>query len=172
MGPARIPFSWQNWPRNDAWSYVLFYVLLTQHRVSNSDWNCWTQHCNELIRRRKINYNRGWIKALILWRAKNRLLLITSLGRGFVQNSKCKMLNRGTDAKRTRDQIYRNNFLPVLVCPSLNLEIRVHFLLSCSYEVCKVSIVKLEKAWDWAWRQFSVCQKIENKIKWSISIIS
>ena len=71
VGPGLTPFSWQNWPRNNAWSNVLFHALLTQHRVSNSDWNCWTQHCKEQHRRRKIKYyNRRWIKALILWRPK------------------------------------------------------------------------------------------------------
>ena len=71
VGPGLTLFSWQNWPRNDAWSNVLFHALLTQHRVSNSDWNCWTQHCKEQLRRRKIKYyNRRWIKALILWRPK------------------------------------------------------------------------------------------------------
>ena len=70
-GSRTYPFSWQNWPRNDAWSNLLFHALLTQHRVSNSDWNCWTQHCKEQHRRRKIKYyNRRWIKALILWRPK------------------------------------------------------------------------------------------------------
>lgn len=125
-----------------------------------------TQHCKGQIRRRKIKYhNRWWINHWFCEGQKNRLLLITSLGRSFVQKSKCKLLSRGTDARGKRDQIYRNNFLPVLVCPSLNLEIWVHFLLSCSYEVRKVSIVKLKKAWDWAWRQFSVCQKDKNRIK-------